>query len=117
LVVAQHSAIVKNTAAKNAIRLRDQRSTAGDTSTVVNAAIAAPTAANRPKWWTHLVGVNIRKNMVPKMTPISRHAGPRATPGIRPRRNMINNAVNRHSAVIRKPNRRDSEPSTVGRMR
>ena len=55
--------------------------------------------------------------MVPKMTPISRHAGPRATPGTRLRRNMMNTAVNRHSAVIRKPNRRDSEPSTVGRIR
>ncbi|CNK11444.1 Uncharacterised protein [Mycobacterium tuberculosis] len=55
--------------------------------------------------------------MVPKMTPISRHAGPRATPGTRLRRNMINTAVNKHSAAIKKPNRRDSEPSTVGRMR
>lgn len=116
-MVAKHSAIMNSSAAKNAIRLRDQRSTAGDTSTVVSAAIAAPTAANRPKWCTHLVGVNIKKNMVPKMTPISRHAGPRATPGIRLRRNMMNTAVNRHSAVIRKPNRRDSEPSTVGRIR
>ncbi len=116
-MVAKHSAIRNSTAARNAILLRDHRSTAGDTSTVVSAAIAAPTAANRPKWCTHLVGVNIRKNMVPKMTPISRHAGPRATPGTRLRRNMMNTAVNRHSAVIRNPNRRDSEPSTVGRIR
>ena len=28
--------------------------------------------------------------MVAKMTPISRHARPRATPGIRLRRNMMN---------------------------
>ncbi len=115
--MAQHNASRKNNAARNAIRLRDQRSTDGDTNTVVSAAIAAPTAANSPKWCTHLVGVNIRKNMVPKMTPISRHAGPRATLGIRLRRNMMNTAVNRHSAVIKKPKRRDSEPSTVGRMR
>ena len=108
---------MKNTAARNAIRLRDQRITAGDTSTVATAAIAAPTAANRPKWCTHFVGVNIRKNMVPRMTPINRHTGPRATPGTRLRRNMMNIAVNRHSAVIRKPNRRDSDPSTVGRIR
>src|SRR6201996_6487311 len=117
LVVAKHSANTNNTAAANAIRLRDQRSTDGETSTVVSAAIAAPTAANSAKWCTHFVGVNIRKNMVPKMTPINRHAGPRATPGIRLRRNMMNTAVNRQRAVIRKPNRRDSEPSTVGRIR
>jgi len=108
---------MKSTAARNAIRLRDQRSTSCDTSTVVSAAIAAPTAANSPKWCTHFVGVNIRKNMVPKMTPISRHAGPRATPGTRLRRNMMNTAVKRHSAVIRKPKRRESDPSTVGRIR
>jgi hypothetical protein len=29
---------------------------------------------------------------------------------------MMNIAVNRHSAQIRNPNRRDSEPSTVGRI-
>ncbi len=55
--------------------------------------------------------------MVPKMTPINRHTGPRATPGTRLRRNMMNIAVNSDSAVIRKPNRRDSDPSTVGRIR
>ena len=55
--------------------------------------------------------------MVPKMMPISRHTGPRATPGTRLRRNMMNMETNRLSAVIRKPKRRDSEPSTVGRIR
>src|SRR5690242_1122777 len=90
LVDAKHSASTKNTAASITIRLRDQPSTFGDTSTVASAAIAAPTAANRPKWCTHLVGVNIRKNIVRKMTPMSRHAGPRATPGTRLRRNMMN---------------------------
>ena len=97
--------------------MRAERSTTGDTSTVASAAIAPPTAANRPKWCTHLVGVNIRKKIVPKMTPISRHAGPRATPGTRLRRNMMNIDANRHSAVIRNPNRRDIAPSTVGRIR
>lgn len=106
-----------STAAVNAIRLRADRSTAADTSTVATAAMAAPTAANSPKWCTHLVGVNIRKNMVPKMIPMSRHTGPRATPGTRLRRNMMNSEANRLSAVIRKPKRRDSEPSTVGRIR
>ena len=99
------------------IRLRDHRSTAGETSTVARAAIAAPTAANRPKWCTHLVGVNIRKNIVPKMTPINRQAGPRATPGTCLRRSMMNIEMNSDSAVMRKPNRRDSDPSTVGRIR
>ncbi len=116
-MVAKHSASTKNTPAVNAIRLRADRSTSGDTSTVASAAIAAPTAANSPKWCTHLVGVNIRKNIVPKMMPISRQAGPRATPGTRLRRNMMNSDANRLSAVIMKPNRRDSDPSTVGRIR
>jgi hypothetical protein len=117
LVDAQHSAIVNSTAARNAYRLRAERSTAGDARTVANAAIAAPTAANNPKWCTHLVGVNIRKKMVAKMMPINRHAGPRATPGTRLRRSMMNIDVNRLSAVIMKPNRREIDPSTVCRIR
>ena len=80
-------------------------------------AIAPATAANSPMWCTHLVGVNISTNMVAKMTPIRRQAGPRATPGTRLRRSMMNIEANSDSAVIRKPNRRDSEPSTVGRIR
>ena len=116
-MVAKVSASRNSTAVTTVIRLRDQRSTVGETSTVASAAIAAPTAANRPKWCTHLVGVNIRKKTVAKMTPISRQAGPRATPGIRLRRNMMNIEMNSDSAVIRKPNRRDSDPSTVGRIR
>ena len=116
-MVAKHSDTTNSTAVTTVIRLRDQRSTFGETSTVASAAIAAPTAANNPKWCTHLVGVNIRKNIVAKMTPISRQAGPRATPGTRLRRNMMNIETNSDSAVIRKPNRRDSEPSTVGRIR
>ena len=99
------------------MRLRADRSTTGDTSTVATAAMAAPTAANSPKWCTHLVGVNMRKNMVPKMMPIRRHTGPRATPGTRLRRNMMNIDAKRLSAVMRNPNRRDSDPSTVGRIR
>ena len=55
--------------------------------------------------------------MVPKMMPISRHAGPRATPGTRLRRSRMNIDANRLSAVMKKPNRLDSEPSTVGRNR
>ena len=99
------------------IRLRDQRSTEGDTSTVATAAIAAPTAANSPKWCTHLVGVNISTNMLAKITPISRQTGPRATPGTRLRRSMTNIETNSDSMVMRNPNRRDSDPSTVGRIR
>ena len=117
LVDEKHSAIRNSTAVTTVIRLRDQRNTFGDTSTVASAAIAAPTAANRPKWCTHFVGVNIRKNIVPKMMPIRRHAGPRATPETRLRRSMMNMEANRLSAVIMKPKRRDSEPSTVGRNR
>src|SRR5689334_3036309 len=41
LVVAKHSASTKNSAARNAMRLRDQRKLSCDTSTVVSAAIAA----------------------------------------------------------------------------
>lgn len=56
LVDAQVSAITNSSAARNVIRLRAERSTTRDTSTVATAAIAAPTAANSPKWCTHLVG-------------------------------------------------------------
>ena len=116
-MVEKVRARTSSTAVTTVIRFRDQRSTDGETRTVANAATAAPTAANNPKWCTHLVGVNIKVNIVAKMTPINRHAGPRATPGIRLRRNITNIAMNSDNAVIRKPNRRDSDPSTVGRIR
>src|SRR5690606_39031711 len=116
-VEAKHSARMNSTPARKAIRLRAERSTTGDTSTVASAAIAPPTAANSPKWWIHLVGVNIRKKMVAKMTPINRQAGPRATPGTRLRRNMMNSDENRHSAVNRNATRRAIAPSVVGRTR
>ena len=115
--MAKLRARTNSTAVTTVIRLRDHRSTPGDTSTVASAAIAAPTAANSPKWCTHLVGVNIKTNIVARITPMSRQTGPRATPGIRLRRNMMNIETNSDRAVIRNPNRRDSEPSTVGRIR
>ncbi|SHV47056.1 Uncharacterised protein [Mycobacteroides abscessus subsp. abscessus] len=113
--LAQLRASTNSTVATTAMRLRLQRNTCGDTSTVANAATAAPRAAKSPKWCTHLVGANIRKKMVPKTTPSTRQAGPRATPGTRLRRRRMNIAMNRHAAISRKPKRRDTEPSTVGR--
>lgn len=50
LTEAKHRASTKNTSDRNAIRLRADRSTTGDTITVASAAIAPATAANRPKW-------------------------------------------------------------------
>ena len=117
LVEAKHSASTKNTSDRKAMRLRAERSTSGETSTVASAAMAAPTAANSPKWWIHLVGVNIRKKIVAKMTPISRQAGPRATPGTRLRRNMMNSDANSDIAVNRNATRREIAPSVVGRIR
>ena len=49
-VDAKDMASRKNTSERKAIRFRADRSTSGDISTVASAAIAAPTAANRPKW-------------------------------------------------------------------
>jgi AcrR family transcriptional regulator len=63
-VEAKHKAKTKNTVARNAIRLRADRSTERPSRTVARAAIAAPTAANSPKWWIHLVGVNVSRNRV-----------------------------------------------------
>jgi hypothetical protein len=64
-----------------------------------------------------LVGVNIRKKIVAKMTPIRRQAGPRATPRTRLRRNIRNSDGNRHSTVNRNATRREMAASVVGRMR
>ncbi len=97
--------------------MRAERSTIGPSSTVATAAMAAPTAANSPKWWIHFVGANVSRNRVAKMTPIKRHTGPVAMPGIRLRRN--NNSIdgNKHAIVIRIPKRRDTAASVVGRTR
>ncbi len=49
-VDAKHSANTKSTSDRNTIRFRAERRTTGDINTVASAAMAPPTAANRPKW-------------------------------------------------------------------
>src|SRR4051794_26649100 len=51
------SAATTSSPARNAARLRLERSTVELVASAVSAAMAEPTAANAPKWCVHLVGV------------------------------------------------------------
>ena len=80
-------------------------------------AVTAPSApaspANAPNCTAHLVGVNVSSSRPIAVVPISRHAGPLATPGTRPRRSSMTSMPNRHSSRISTAKRRVSEPSAL----
>ena len=77
----------------------------------VRAASAAPSGANEPKWWVHLVGVSAISTNVSATVPISLRLGPSAAPGMRPRRNRTARHVTVHSNSSSTGNRLASEPS------
>ncbi len=111
-------ASMRSRPARKIVRLRRDRSADADTATAVSAAREpAMPAYAPPKWWVHLVGLNIMKKIVPNTTPSRRHDGPVAAPGIRLRRNRMNSVVSRHRIIVRNAKRRATEPSTVGTKR
>ena len=116
LVEVKLSARMKNTAARNIIRLRSERVAAGRTAMVTSAASAAPMVANAPKWWVHLVGLSAMNAIEMAAIPTMRRAGPTETPGIRPLRNRMAAQVMSDRNIASTPKRRASEPSGVGFM-
>ena len=109
--LANDSAIMNSTAAANTVRLRRERMAAAVTATAANAPSDPASPANTPKWWVHLVGVNIiaRKEMI--VMPMMRRLGPAAVPGMRPLRNAIATDTANASSSVSTAKRRAIEPS------
>ncbi|CFB84458.1 Uncharacterised protein [Mycobacterium tuberculosis] len=82
----------------------------------VNAVTAPNTPAspaNAPNCTAHLVGVNVSSSRPTAVVPISRQAGPLASPATRPRRSSTNSTPNRQNSNTSTANRRDIDPSTL----
>src|SRR5690606_25442029 len=93
------NAATTSSPARNALRLRFDRSTDELVASAVSAAIADPTAANAPKWCVHFVGVSASSRKNRAVVPIRRRDGPSAAPGMRPRRRMTTRQVATHNTM------------------
>ena len=89
LTLANDSAMTNSTAAANIARLRRDFIAAAVTATAASAPSDPARPANTPKWWVHLVGVNIIARNEMMVMPMMRRLGPAAVPGILPLRNVI----------------------------
>src|SRR5690349_3889126 len=109
--VANDNAITNSTVAANTARLRRDFIADAVMATAANAPSDPASPANTPKWWVHLVGVNIiaRNEMI--VMPTMRLLGPSAVPGIRPLRNDIATETASASSRVSTPNRRATDPS------
>ena len=111
LTVANDSAITNSTAAANTERLRRERIATAVTATAASAPSDPANPANTPKWWVHLVGVNIIARNEMTVMPMMRRLGPSAVPGIRYLRNDIATDTASASSSVSTANRRATEPS------
>ena len=117
LTLANDRAVMNSTTAANTARLRRDLSTWGVTAIAASAPREPARPANTPKWWVHLVGVNIIAKNEMTVIPMIRLLGPAAVPGIWPRRNTM--ATDTASAITRAntANRRAIDPSGVAMNR
>ena len=113
---ASEIAVMNRTAPIMRVRARAERIASADSATAASAARAPAIPAYTPKWWVHFVGVNIMKNMVPKMMRMSRSDGSFAAPGTRPLRRIAAMTIARQKNIMSTAKRRVSEPSTVCSM-
>ena len=111
LTLANDSAITNSTAAANIVRLRRDVIAAAVTATAASAPSDPARPANTPKWWVHLVGVNIIARNEMMVMPTMRRLGPAAVPGIRPLRNDIATDTASASSSASTANRRATDPS------
>ena len=109
--MANDNAITNSTAAANIARLRRDFIAAAVTATAASAPSDPARPANTPKWWVHLVGVNIIARNEMMVMPTMRRLGPSAVPGIRPLRNDIATDTASASNSVSTANRRATEPS------
>ena len=114
--LAKDSATTNSTTAANTARLRRERITAGDTAIAASAPSDPASPAKTPKWWVHLVGVNMMARNEMMVIPTMRLLGPVAVPGMWPRRSIIATDTARATMRTRTANRRAIEPSGVASM-
>ena len=111
LTVANDSAVTNSTAAANNVRLRREPIAAAETATAASAPSDPASPANTPKWWVHLVGVNIIARNAMTVIPMMRRLGPSAVPGILPLRSDIATATASASSNVSTAKRRATDPS------
>src|SRR5580693_5655805 len=111
LTLANDSATTNSTTAANSVRLRRERIAAAVTETAANAPSAPASPANTPKWWVHLVGVNIIAMNEMTVMPMMRRLGPTAVPGMRPLRSDIATDTDSATSNASTEKRRPTEPS------
>ncbi len=111
LTVANDSATTNSTRAANIDRLRRDFIAAAVTATAASAPSDPASPANTPKWWVHLVGVNIIARNEMMVMPMMRRLGPAAVPGMRPLRSVI--ASDTASATSRRQHREASRHRAV----
>ena len=81
-----------------------------------SAASAAPMPAYTPKWWVHLVGVKVRKNMVPTNMNTRRIDGAARAPGTVRWRSSAATVMASAISAASTAKRRVKEPSTDWRI-
>ena len=91
--------------------MRRDRIAAAVTATAASAPSDPARPANTPKWWVHLVGVNIIARNEMMVIADDASARPSAVPGIRPLRNDIATDTASASNSVSTANRRATEPS------
>ena len=111
LTLANDNATMNSTAAANSVRLRRERIAAAVTATAASAPSEPASPANTPKWWVHLVGVNIIAMNEMIVMPMMRRLGPAAVPGIRPLRNVIATDTASATSNASTAKRRATDPS------
>ena len=111
LTVANDNAVTNSTAAVNSARFRAERIAAAPIATAASAPSEPANPANTPKWWVHLVGVNIMARNEMTVIPMMRLVGPAAVPGMRPLRSDIATATASASSSVSTAKRRATDPS------
>ena len=81
------------------------------TATAASAPSEPASPANTPKWWVHLVGVNIIARNEMMVMPMMRRLGPAAVPGMWPRRSIIATDTASATSKASTAKRRAIEPS------
>src|SRR5699024_9088828 len=109
---AKEIAMRKTTEATAKVRARGERIAICDKTTAPRAAITPAIPAWIPKWWVHLVGVNMRKNMLRPIITNSRWVGPLAVPRTFLSRMKAEMIRARAKSIVNIAKRRVSEPST-----
>ena len=102
---------MNRTSAQNRVRFRLECMDCWLAAMAAIAARAAAIPAKTPKWWVHLVGVNMRNTSDAKVIATMRRVGPMAVPGMRFLRTSTAAETTKPRIMASTANRRAMEPS------